>query len=67
MRNVGCHLNKYKFNYLVKAFFAYQVYRDVQNYQYLHQVKFLTTSEGTKLGAQVAWSTFLFGAVTLLI
>jgi hypothetical protein len=67
MRNVGTHLNKYKFNYLVKAFFAYQVYREVNNYQYMQQVKFLTTSEGAKLGAQVAWTTFLFGSVCLLI
>ena len=29
IRNVGCHLWKFKFNYAVKAFFAYQVYREV--------------------------------------
>jgi hypothetical protein len=67
MRNVGCHLNKYKFNYIVKAFFAYQVYREVNNYRYLNQVSFLTTSESLRQGTQIAWNTFLFAGVSLLI
>ena len=45
IRNVGLHLNKYKFNYAVKAFFAYQVYRDVQNYSYRNSVSFIRTDE----------------------
>ena len=27
LKNVGTHLNKYKYNYAVKAFFFYQLYR----------------------------------------
>jgi hypothetical protein len=67
LRNIGCHLNKYKFNYAIKLFFAYQVYREVQSYRYLNQVKFMTTSESTAHGAQIAWNAFLFTAVSLLI
>ena len=67
LRNIGGHLNKYKFNYAVKAFFAYQVYREVQNYRYLNQVKFMTTSENAYQGATIAWNAFLFTAVSLLI
>ena len=43
MRNVGGHMWKFKFNYAVKAFFAYQVYREVQNYRYMNSVAFLKT------------------------
>ena len=38
MRNVGGRLWKYKLNYAVKAFFLYQVFREVQNYRYIKNV-----------------------------
>ena len=67
IRNVSLHLNKYKFNYAVKAFFAYQVYRDVQNYRYRNSVSFIRTDEQASHLAQIAWTSFLATAVALLI
>ena len=43
LRNVGGHMNKYKLNYIVKAFFIYQAYRANNNYQYLNSVSFLNS------------------------
>ena len=42
MTNVARHLLKYKFNYAVKGFAAYVVYRDIANYNHLNQRTFLT-------------------------
>ena len=35
MKNLGRHLNKYKFNYLVKTFFVYNFVREIRNYSYV--------------------------------
>jgi len=35
MKNMGTHMNRYKFNYGLKAFAAYVVYRDLQNWQHM--------------------------------
>jgi hypothetical protein len=67
LRNVGLHLNKYKFNYLVKAFFVYQCYRDVQHYRYRNSVSFMKSDEQAAQLAQIAWTGFLTGAAFLLI
>ena len=67
MRNAACHLNKFKFNYAVKAFFAYQVYREVQNYNYVTKVAFLKTDEQFQHYMNIAWTGFLATAVCLLI
>ena len=67
MRNVGGHLYKYKFNYAVKAFFAYQVYREVQNFRYLNSVSFLKTDQQFEHVINIAWTGFLATTVALLI
>ena len=67
LRNVGADLNKYKFNYLVKAFFVYQCYRDVQHFRYRNNVSFLRSDEQFGHIAQIAWTGFLASAVCLLI
>lgn len=67
IRNLGGHLNKYKFNYAVKAFFAYQVYREIQNYRYINSVSFLKTDDQISYLGQVAWTGFLATAVALII
>ncbi len=67
MRNIGLHLNKYKFNYAVKAFFAYQVYREVQNYRYINSVTFISTDQQMAHFGSIAWTGFLATAVALLI
>ncbi len=67
LRNAGRHLNKYKFNYAVKAFFAYQVYREVANYRYMNSVTFLRTDEQFSHFSQIAWNGFLTTAVFMLV
>lgn len=42
-RSAGGHLNRYKFNYGIKAFAAYVVYRDLQNIQHLSKTTWQTT------------------------
>ena len=39
---VGQHLYKYKFNYALKGFAAYLLYRDVQNYRYWNETAVLS-------------------------
>lgn len=67
MRNVGGHLFKYKFNYAVKAFFVYQLYREVQNFRYVNSVSFLSTDQQFSHLTNIAWTGFLASAVALLI
>lgn len=67
MRNVGGHLKKYKFNYAIKAFFIYQVYREVQNYRYTTSVAFLRTDQQFEHFGSIAWNGFLATALCLLI
>ena len=67
MKNVGTHLWKFKFNYAVKAFFIYQVYREYQNYQYVKNVTFLSTDQQFQHYLQIGWNGFLATAVALLI
>jgi len=45
MKNVGRRIWKYKFNYGLKAFFLYQVFREIQNYRYINSVKFLSADQ----------------------
>jgi hypothetical protein len=67
IKNMARHLNKYKLNYGVKAFFAYQVYRDLAHFNHVNSSSFLKTDEQASHLAQIAWTGFLFGAVSLLI
>jgi hypothetical protein len=67
MRNAGNHLWKYKFNYAIKAFFLYQVYREVQNYRYVKSVSFLATDQQFSHYLSIGWNGFLATAVALLI
>lgn len=67
MKNVGNHLFKYKFNYAVKAFFAYQVYREIQNYRYINSVTFISTDQQFSHFGSIAWAGFLATSVAMLI
>lgn len=67
LRNVGGHLNKYKFNYLVKGFFIYQAYRQMKNYQHLNSVSFLSSHQQFGHLVSIGWATGVAGAVCLLI
>ena len=44
MRNTFKHVNKYKFNYLLKAFFVYYTLNRYQHYRYVDSVAFLDRS-----------------------
>ena len=43
MQKSARQLNKYKFNYAVKAFFAYTVYREVQAFRHNNRISFMPT------------------------
>ena len=62
MDKYGAHLNKYKFNYLVKAFLAYNLYREFMNANHLHRVSFLTFSQQMESTTRVATAGALLGA-----
>ena len=49
LTNVARHLNRYKFNYAVKAFAAYIVYRDYVNYQHMNSRAFLSLQKQSEM------------------
>ena len=67
LQKTGSNLNRYKFNYLLKAFFAYQVYSKVQAYNYVDSMTFMTESQRNMHRGPILGSTLAFGAVCLLI
>ena len=67
LRNMGAHVFKFKFNYALKGFFAYQCYRDVQNYRYVNANTFISSDKQFEHLAQIAWTGFLATSVALLL
>ncbi len=67
MKNVGGHMWKYKFNYAIKAFFLYQVYREVKNYNYVKSVSFLSEDQMLAHYFNIGWSAVMTTGVCLLI
>ena len=65
MKNVGTHLYKYKFNYLVKFFFGYQLLKEMQNSRYIHSIAFQSMDSIVLNSAAVAWNATLCAAVFL--
>ena len=67
MANVGRHLWKYKFNYAVKGFAAYLVYREIQQQNNLKEKSILTLEQSSigmfRIGGQGA----MFVAICCLI
>ncbi|CDW71683.1 UNKNOWN [Stylonychia lemnae] len=53
LRNVGRHLNKYKFNYAVKGYLVYLLYREFANFQYQNSIKFMPANEQSLLLAKM--------------
>ena len=51
--NVGRQLYKYKFNYGVKAFAAYLLYRDVQNARYWNDTVILSYQNIMQMGGDI--------------
>lgn len=67
MRNMGNHLWKFKLNYGVKAFFIYQVAREVQHYKHLNRVSFMSTDEQMSKALSICWCSLLATGVCLAI
>lgn len=67
MQRFGTHLNKYKFNYLVKGFFLYIVYKDVQNYRHMQTQAFLTRDQDAGMKTTIFMHSIVAGGMCLLI
>ena len=67
MRNIGRHLNKYKFNYALKGFLLYVIYRDASNYRYQSNIRFLRMDEQMQYTINIGWSAIMATAAFLYI
>jgi hypothetical protein len=67
LRNLGRHVNKYKFNYALKAFVLYSAIRDIQIYRHASRTRFLRLDEMFSLSAQIGASSLVAGAVFYLL
>ena len=63
MGRVGQHLYRYKFNYALKGFAAYLLYRDIQNYRYWNDTVILTYAHRAQMGTEFALKGGLFVAI----
>ena len=67
MANAGRHLWKYKFNYAVKGFAAYLVFREIQQYNNLREKSILTLEQSgfsmVSIGTQGAMFVALCGLI----
>ena len=61
------HANRYKFNTLVKAFFAYQTFSAVQTYRYLDQNTFMSQMARAQNVVPILGYAGLTGAICLAI
>ena len=60
---VGANLYKYKFNYAVKGFAAYLLYRDIQNYRYWNEKVILSYQMDGMMAGEIATKAGLFVAL----
>lgn len=58
---------KYKFNYAVKGFAAYLVYRDLANYQHMKETSFMTVQSESKQVAKIMTQSALLVGICCLI
>jgi len=61
------NVNRYKFNYLLKAFLAYNVYSKYQTYKYVDEMTFLTHTQKGALTIPIITGSVALGAACLLI
>ena len=64
--NWGKHLMRYKFNYAVKGFLAYQVYAAYQNYKYVDSMTFLSNTQLAMYRGPVMFNATVFAGACLL-
>jgi hypothetical protein len=67
LANIGRHLMKYKFNYAVKGFAAFLLYRAVSEYRHYNSRAFLTMDQHGYFGANILASSALFGGICAII
>lgn len=67
MGNKASQLWKYKFNYAVKGFAAYMVFREVQQYRNLKAKTVMTFNQSFSSFGQIGATTGFFATVCLLI
>lgn len=60
LRNMWTHLYRYKVNYAVKGFAGYMVYRDIQNFQHMNSVQFMTYQQQAALARPAALNLGVF-------
>jgi hypothetical protein len=61
------NVNKYKFNYLLKAFLTYNVYSRYQTYKYVDDMTFMTENQRGMHRGPIFVSAATLGVVCLLI
>jgi hypothetical protein len=60
-------VNRYKFNYLLKAFLAYNIYSRYQTYKYVDDMTFMSENQRGMYRGPIVAGVGAFGAVCLLI
>jgi hypothetical protein len=60
-------VNTYKFNYLLKAFLAYNIYSRYQTYKYVDDMTFMSENQRGMYRFPIAAGTAAFGAVCMMI
>jgi hypothetical protein len=61
------NVNRYKFNYLLKAFLAYNVYSKIQTYNQVDEMTFMSETQRGQHRLPILTGTAVLGAVCLLI
>ena len=67
LRRSSAQVNRYKFNYLFKAVFAYQVYSAYRNYRYVDSMSFMTAGQRGAHWVGIAGYSGLFVGVAALV
>lgn len=67
MTRAGQHLMKYKFNYGVKAFAAYIVYRDIAHYNHISSKAFLSYDQQAEIFLRTGAHSAILAALCLYI
>jgi hypothetical protein len=65
--NIGRHLYRYKFNYAIKGLFAFQLYKEIQNYRHLNRVSFMPVDQQMSHFTLIGWAGLLTTGIFLYI
>eukprot|EP00347_Sterkiella_histriomuscorum_P000109 403377146 len=67
LRNVGRHLNKYKFNYAIKGYLVFTIYNEIAHYRYQNSIRFLKMNEQMQMGLQIGWQGLVAAAAFMYL